>query len=67
MKARARACRAECSARGVGTRMISCRASTNTDDIVIEGLTPLEQICDDFVCKSSPAVEQSCDWRREEH
>jgi len=25
----------------------------------IEGLTPLSEICDDFVCKSSPAVEGS--------
>ena len=28
-------------------------------EITIEGLTPLDQICDEFVCKSSPAVESS--------
>jgi hypothetical protein len=30
--------------------------SFDASDITIEGLTPLSGICDDFVCKSSPAV-----------
>ena len=31
----------------------------DSSEVTIEGLTPLDQICDDFVCKSSPAVEGS--------
>lgn len=33
--------------------------SFDPSDITIEGLTPLSEICDAFVCKSSPAVEGS--------
>ena len=33
--------------------------SFDPTDITIQGLTPLSEICDDFVCKSSPAVESS--------
>lgn len=34
-------------------------SSFDAADVTIEGLVPLDQICDEFVCKSSPAVEGS--------
>ena len=44
-----------------GTRNVTPMASKSFDPSTsyIEGLTPLSEICDDFVCKSSPAVEGS--------
>ena len=33
--------------------------SFDPEEATIPGLIPLDQICDDFVCKSSPAVEGS--------
>ena len=33
--------------------------SFDPEEATIPGLIPLDQICDDFVCKSSPAVESS--------
>jgi hypothetical protein len=33
--------------------------SFDPEEVTIEGLVPLDQICDEFVCKSSPAVEAS--------
>ena len=48
------------NARGSGIpRNANPLRSFDPEEATIPGLIPLDQICDDFVCKSSPAVESS--------
>ena len=45
--------------RGRGISRVRALKSFDPETATIEGLTPLAEICDAFVCKSSPAVEGS--------
>ena len=51
--------RATRARRAVWTPRATNGSSFDAADVTIEGLVPLDQICDEFVCKSSPAVEGS--------